>query len=356
MRETEAEALVRDTFRSREHLVHAGHESLVEAVRRRTAHRRGRAVVAAGLTALAVLLGLSGTAVVMAVRDDSVQSGPIEPAESVPADGWRWESSRGAQILVPADWARNDYGCNMTAQPSVVRGNSAGRMCLTREPPAKEVAIIAGWPSESPVEAPPEPDLPERGVTIDGTAAQRAEGMLPDGRYTGWVTVPSRQVRVVVRTLAAATMQRILDSLQLVNVDHVGCPTRRPSGVAPGPPSESFVPADPTAVSICNYYARGELLQSSTRLVGAEARALATTLNQAPPGPNPPASECLQFEPPVPEAFLIMGSQVLSVTYSGCTGRGVDNGVRQVHVTQTLIHQVMRPLGGGYAFNGDIPG
>lgn len=138
---------------------------------------------------------------------------------------WRWESSLGAEIRVPAGWTVNNFGCLMTGEPSVVRGQHAQFACWTTEPVDKEIAVIG----ERPVGQPGGDGLAGREVTVDGVRAVRAEGRLPDGRYAGTVTVSAREVAVTVRTRDEATTRRILDSLRLVATDHAGCAARRPA-------------------------------------------------------------------------------------------------------------------------------
>ncbi|WP_344122493.1 hypothetical protein, partial [Planosporangium flavigriseum] len=130
--------------------------------------------------------------------------------------GWRLESSLGAEIAVPATWAINDSGCGMTTRPSVVRAKGMATLCFTEEPPTKELAIIE------------ESAAPEGGsaTTINGAPATKGTKRLTDGRYAGWISVPSRHVVLDVRTRNAETTERILDSLQLVDTDHLGCQTQ----------------------------------------------------------------------------------------------------------------------------------
>src|SRR6266540_789736 len=253
---------------------------------------------------------------------------PAAPRRSsVPAPpGWRLESSLGVELTVPAGWETNDFGCGMTAKPSVVRGRGAETQCLTPEPLSKELAVI-----EQPV-GPPFLAVAGRPTSVDGVAASRADGRTGDGRYAGWILIESVHVRVEVRTRDAATTRTILDSVHLVDIDHVGCPTGRPRVARVADSGGGFVTREPAAISICYYGGRATYpLQSSAQLTDEPARQLATALNAARPGgnPNPPEGTC--------------------------AGRGVDNGARQAQVTQTLIHLVMKPLHAGYAFNGDLP-
>ncbi len=362
MTDVDVETVVRDAFRSHEHLVAGGATGLLDAVRGRVQRRRRTfAVAASGLATLAVLAG----AVWLATPHGS--GGAAEPPlvspaaprrSSVPAPpGWRLESSLGVELTVPAGWETNDFGCGMTAKPSVVRGRGAETQCLTPEPLSKELAVI-----EQPV-GPPFLAVAGRPTSVDGVAASRADGRTGDGRYAGWILIESVHVRVEVRTRDAATTRTILDSVHLVDIDHVGCPTGRPRVARVADSGGGFVTREPAAISICYYGGRATYpLQSSAQLTDEPARQLATALNAARPGgnPNPPEGTCVQEAPPVPDAVLLVRAAdgrltMVWVTYSSCTGRGMDNGVRLAQVTQTLIHLVMKPLHAGYAFNGDLP-
>ena len=45
----------------------------------------------------------------------------------------------------------------------------------------------------------------------------------------------------------------------------------------------------------------------------------------------------------------------IDVAFSGCTGRGLDNGAREGVVSVSLVSAIMRPLHTGYGMNGDLP-
>ncbi|WP_437498574.1 hypothetical protein [Sorangium sp. So ce1099] len=278
------------------------------------------------------------------------------------AAGWRIESSLGVQIEVPAGWAVNDYGCNMSQGPTVVRAQGAQRTCLTRETPAKQVAIIG---PDAPDDAMKGPGLTRRGVSLGGVSAERTEGRGADGRYLGWLRIPSQRVLVSVRAHDPEVARRILDSAQVVSVDHNGCPARRPPGKRPQathPGARSaMAPGNPSSISICYYGTAADALLTSARLSGQEAAALAAALSSAAPGPNPDADpkECLHPPAPPPaDAVLLVedaaGRGAVHVAFSGCTGRGLDNGALRAHVNVPLIKLVMTPLGTGFMFNGDL--
>ncbi|NBE80604.1 hypothetical protein [Micromonospora rubida] len=372
----DVETLVRDAFRSREHETEDAQPGLVGAVRARVARRRRARVIAAGAGVLAVLAAAGGTASVLTDRPPAVDGTAEDRAAT--AD-WRWESSLGAEIRVPAGWAVNNFGCLMTGEPSVVRGQHIQFSCLTPEPVDKEIAVIG----ERPVGQPGGDGLPGREVTVDGVRAVRAEGRLPDGRYAGTVTVSAREVAVTVRTRSAATTRRILDSLRLVETDHAGCAARRPEITAASPatgvPSASgaestsipnkatFVPSDPSSIGVCSYDSslpdgtRPGRLQASVRLTGAEATALAAALNAARPGSNPDAfaMSCRHPDPAGYNVLLVVrhgGEETrVRVNWNGCTGRGLDNGATRAQLTRSLLATLMRPLHTGYVLQQKLP-
>ncbi|WP_193790782.1 hypothetical protein [Sorangium cellulosum] len=268
------------------------------------------------------------------------------------------------QISVSAHWAVNDYGCNMSDRPTVVRGMGAQRQCLTPEKPTKEVAEIG---LDAPGAVGADPAFAHREVSLGGVSAERIEGRGADGRYFGWLRIPSRKILISVRTHDPEVTRRILDSVQLAGVDHNGCPdrrppSRRPEATHPGARS-ALSPAHPISIAVCYYGEHGDALQSSARLSGTEAAALAAALNQAPAGPNPDADPKMCLHPPAPppaDALLIVedaaGRGTIYVAFSGCVGRGLDNGERRAQVSASLVKMFMEPLHTGYVFHGDLNG
>jgi len=361
MTDHDVEEVIRATFRSREHLVDDAGEHLLPAVRVLARRRRRTRPVAVAAMATAVVLG--GLMVVLSIQhsgpDDDPAQAPVAGPEGAPPVGWRLESSLGVEILVPQAWVTNDIGCGMTGKPTVVRGQGVVTACLTREPPTKEVAIIRRLGA-------PLTGLAEKPVSLGDVPARRAAGRGEDGRYAGWVVVPSKDVAVQVWTRSEATTRAILDSVRLVETDHVGCGVHRPvyarrTGGSEGP----FVPPDLTSIGICYYGGHeleSDLLKTSARLTGPDARRLAAALNTAQPGGNPdrPADQCVDAEPPVANAVLLIGvgaQRVASVwvTFSSCSGRGADNGLRRVQVTQSMIALLTDPLHTKPLFGADLP-
>ncbi|MEO3788187.1 hypothetical protein ABGB12_33080 [Actinocorallia sp. B10E7] len=290
------------------------------------------------------------------------------PASAAPAK-WRVEGTRGAEIKVPADWRTNDFGCNMSDAPSVVRPSGPQPACYTPESPRKEVAILGS--GESQPEGVKPTGTPVT-VTVSGRKATRLEERLPDGRYAGYVKVPSAWIVLTVRTLSRSETTRILDSLRIVKTDVNGCAAnslrapRRPGGVK----GARLAPASPASVSVC-YYGGGEYGDSpravkkhglpiiaSYRAKGAKAKRLAALLNTARRGGNKavPSSECSGGAAPYPDVVLVFKSSsgkrgVLFFTFQTCKKRGIDNGSRKGKITERILHPLMEPLSVGYSWS-----
>jgi hypothetical protein len=71
--------------------------------------------------------------------------------------------------------------------------------------------------------------------------------------------------------------------------------------------------------------------------------------------PDRPADQCEETRPPVADAVQLVDTATAWVTFSFCTGRGADNGVRRVQVTQSLLALLMDPLHTGAALGADLP-
>ncbi len=314
-------------------------------------HRLRLALVA--IAVAVVLLVSAGLILHVLISGSGAQSGADVPYPGTApgrsaAAGWRLESSLGLEIEVPADWATNNSGCGQTDASSVVRGKGVETMCLTPEPENKQVAELLRLTDPLPPLGSPDQ------VTVDGVPALRGEGRLADGRYAGTITFPDRDIGLSVRTADQATTAHILDSLHVVDVDHLGCATAAPAPGHPQPAGgNTLVPARPTEIDVC-FYAHDPLLQASTAITGAAAAALATGLNAARHGNNPDLT-CDDYNDKLgPDAVLLVradgATTVVFVTANACTGRGLSNGTRTAQLTETLLHLILRPLHSGYAF------
>ena len=317
-------------------------------------------IVGAGVAFLLVLTGTAGSAAAV-VRVRAAAPGPSAIETSGLAASGRWESSLGAEILVPAEWNENDLGCLSTNHPSIVRYPRLEFACASEEQPTKEVAILADTAAD-------DPGVVGRAVEVDGVPAVRSEWRKDDGRYAGTIDVPSRGVAVAVRTLDATLTTGILDSFRLVPVDHAGCPERRPPEAAPvnlGAPA-TFVPAEPSAVVVCAYHTGNAYstvdgrLRASWTATGADAVHLAELMNAAPAGanPDPSAQVCTPQAPGGLDAILLVRTNgptaTVRVTFSSCTGRGLVNGSARARVTMTLVRAIMAGIG-GFTLRTELP-
>lgn len=345
MSERDAEDLLRETMRERAAEFGAEDAAGLLPAARQWGRVRARLTVAA--VALGVL-GVTASVAALANRGAPSQEPSKDPAAVVAPTGWVVRGSRGLEVVVPADWVLNDYACNQTDAGSFVNSPN-GDLCLTPEPPTKQVAVILTSPDFDAAR------LAGRSVDIAGVSAFRAEGRLADGRYAGLLSIPSRNTYLSVRTLAAADRDAILDSARLVAVDHLGCEARRPVASAFGASPTTLIEPDPRRIVVC-FYGPDSYLVGSAELLPAEVDTVVAELRAAAPGrnPAPPASMCLP-DPSPPDVVLIVEGTRLWVTFSGCGERGVDNGVHQVHVTRAMIAAFMAPLKASYGYTGDLP-
>jgi hypothetical protein len=363
--DNDVEVFVRDTFRTHEYLVGDAATRLLPGVRTR---RRRRTIVRSAAIALAAV-ALAGGAVVAVIQRPTAGPPPeplASPSQGTVPAGWRVHSAGGVEVAVPADWAINDYGCGMTSRPTYALGGGNELFCHTPEPPDKQIANLWGFATVSDIigYTPAYAGLAQREVLVDGIQATRAEGQLADGRYGGFILLGTRSMAILTKTLDPAVNRQILDSVRLVDgVDSFGCATGKPAPASPpGGARPTFVLPDPTAISICYY--GGKVLTASTKITGAAARQLAALLNAAPAGPNPdaPANQCTEINPLPLTADMVLhlwaGDETVDnvwVSYSGCTGRGLDNGARRAQISHTLLRTIRNHVHAGYHLRADIP-
>jgi len=280
---------------------------------------------------------------------------PQAPDRAPPAAGWRWESSRGLQLAVPASWKINDTDCNQTDAPSIVRAQVATNDCLTPEPTSKELVEIVGGIDVEEARLPN--GLEPYDVSLGDEPAERGEGRTDDGRFAGWLRVPSLQVVVQARVHERDTLTRVLDSARVVDVDHNGCATAREDIRATPPAARALVASDTHAVSVC-YFGSSDVLLASSWLEGDAASQLVTKLNTAGPGANPdvPENQCARTGdvPPVDVMLIAQDTQdraIVEVSFAGCTNRGLRNGRDTSRVSPDLLQAIMESLQTGYGFS-----
>ena len=199
----------------------------------------------------------------------------------------------------------------MTGRPTVVRAQGAQRGCFTPEAATKEVAILSPWvelpntisnePSKGP-EVPAGVTADRRPVAIDGIPAERATFQLPDGRYAGWIKVPSRNLALSVRTLSESRTTAILGSLECVTVDANGCSVKKRVAVDPGwweaSPDTVPVAAPADRIAICYYNHAASTLAVSASLEGDRAAQVVAALNASERGLNPDCTKRGPTGPP----------------------------------------------------------
>lgn len=351
---------LRDLYRSHEYLVDGASDRLLPAVRQRRRRAQVKARIGYASVALIIVATIGGAVAFGSVHSaHRIQVGKPNPAQTAPA-GYRLESSLGVQIAVPADWQTNDFGCTGDARPSVVRAPGLVPLCLRPIPATKEFAIISvpgdaiGAEATASIGADVS-HLVTRSITLDGVAASRADGTISGARFAGWISVPERNVSVVVRTNSRSELTTILDSTHLVAVDHFGCASTAPPPLRPQPSAgPTFVDAAPSAVSVCYYAARG-VLETSSRRTGAAAVAVATALNAAAPGANPNRPDlCVHSAGPQNlDAVLVIyradgSTQTVNLTFRSCVDVHLDNGREYRHVTFSLLKVIMEGIDSGY--------
>jgi len=112
---------LRTTFREHEHLVEDTPD-LLPGVRRLVGRsRRVR------LTAVLAVAAVTSSGAVLAHRTEVT----TRPTVAKPPPGWRFESSLGAQIIVPENWSANRTACGQPLGPTVLRGHFATTACGT---------------------------------------------------------------------------------------------------------------------------------------------------------------------------------------------------------------------------------
>jgi hypothetical protein len=375
------EAALKDTFRRHEYLADGAAPRLLPAVRaglEPTGRARPR-VPRWAIAAAAVVVAAGAVPVTFALmgpadppqRSSGPATGPDVNATSTigPAPvGWRWESSLGLVARVPDAWAVNDFGCNQTDGPTVVRGYGPAEDCFTPEPLTKELANFVMWGAQATLDdilaqALLDPATARSEVEVDGLAAVRYEGQTPDGRHAGVILVAGRGSALMVRTHSQETTLAILDSLHVPDVDHVGCVYRRPDVFASVWPGDEFVDPQPVAISVCHYGPPGipANLFASGELTGADAVDLAALINTSTPGGNPdvPPSQCVPGEG-LYDAMLRVQSadgavRFVWAAWSDCIHRGLTDGVNQVQVTRSIVAAINEVIHLGYGLRGDLP-
>jgi len=350
-------------------------DGLVERVRARVDRRRRNRRWIGSLLAAAAVAGIVLVAAWMAGGSPAKRS---EPAQPPPApDGWKWESSRGVEVLVPGTWGD---------------GMTYGRAC---------------WPLGS--EQPPIPGKPHVGRATDSANDRlicprvedrvslvwfddyRAKPGIREHDH-GWVeeTRVVAGVKVTVFTNDDALHDKVMDSLRPAgDTDVYGCPVHHPVGEHPDTrPSGGGLATvgHVDAISVCSYTSHQEPgedlppLLASSRLTGAAAQKIVDAILAAPEGSGPngdwedplatqqPASmeECRKFmdapgKPNYPDygyqtlLLIVHGSQrdqQVVVRFSGCNYHGTDDGQVERQLTASVARPLLGVEGPNYPYYG----
>ena len=325
----------------------AGH---ARAARRRKLVRRGTgtAVLAAAAVgvAIAVPYALTGS---KAPTLTTFSGGP--PAVETTPDGYRWESTRGVEFLVPAAWrygisgevpCPSDDAAPVGGEVGLSRAYSTLMGCASALPKAQ-------WPPHVWIDFPPA--KPQK-IDYGG-------GLVDEGREVAGVIVS-------VLSDDAAVRSQVLDSLQPVGAyDVYGCAPSDPIATEPaerpvdtgGLPSPDAV----TGVALCRYQLPSSLdstsadvpLEASAPLDADQGAELVAAIEAAPigVGPEDDPANCLDplgDDAIVMRVFTTDGVTEAYLRYSGCTGHGVDDGTAQRMLTTEIFAtiwpaELMRP-------------
>ena len=337
MTDPEIEDLLRETIQARE-----AQAFPISRVRPKPRRPRRAAWIGAGAATLAVLGGaIFAAGALRGPAPSALEERPLAPGGLWP--GWKWQSSNGAEIQVPDAWPVVESLCGPSTPGRTVVSGMVMPAILCAEQPGSDLAMfIENSPSDEPGTA-PRRDLVTRAVTVHGVPAVRQEWRWEDGRYAGSLRVESRRVGVDVRTTDQATTAHILDSFRLVDVDHLGCATARPSWPADLPPGGALaLPQHAARLVVCDYSGT-ERLRISQEVSGAAVDPLLDALRAAEPGANgaPPAARCMAEPLPVDVVLQPAGSGPIGVYFTGCLNRGITDGIHSARITTALLGKIM---------------
>lgn len=292
---------------------------------------------------VAVGCGADGTNVsVGADRTMAATGSPTQHEPELPT-GWRWESFRGVEVGVPADWGY-DNGSQRTGQWCVDSAGDSSTPVVGRPGPA---TLVGCW-SKGP-NAPDPGSLVDNGGTLVafGEAPPRGGARVTEGDRT---TVSIAGVTVMVQA-RQALRERILDTIHTVDADFNGCPVDHPiSGTPaarPSPAVDVTSLSGVTAIVACKYaistpatgQASGPSLLSSLKLTDEAARDVLDAIAAAPPGGGPNAPRSCAAEISYGDDIMVLmidsdqGQVQIYMRYSGCDHNGFDDGVIERRLT-----------------------
>jgi hypothetical protein len=338
-------------------------DGLLERVRVRVDRQRRNRRWIGSLVAAAAVAGVLAVAAWMAGGSPLKRSEPAQPpaARTAPA-GWKWESSRGVEALVPDTWIDNfTYGYR-SCFPVDIEGGP-----LIKQPPYVGRAVNFSLTEDREIC----PRIVDRTSLLWFDDYRATPGIREHDH--GWVeeTRLVAGVKVTVFTDDGGLRHRVMDSVRPVgDTDVYGCPIDHPVAEHPDTrPSGGGLATvgDVDSISVCSYTSEqmpGEdlppLLASSRLTPAPDAQQVVEAILTAPEGSGPngrrgnrPASKgCADFHPGAfPEGpygyekmlLIVHGSkhdQEVVVRFSGCDYHGTDDG----QVERQLTADVLRPL------------
>lgn len=173
-----------------------------------------------------------------------------------------------------------------------------------------------------------------------------------------------------MRTRSQPLTRAILDSVHLVDTDHLGCnihpePQQPPTGTQPSTDTAPLVDPSTHAVTVCYYGGSGsDRLLASTQLIGDHATQLVDALNAAHPGGNPDltVSQGQASTTGNPDAVLLVpGPERISANSGRCGYRSdcadrifADAGAGGEHEVDD-VDQIAGVSGSGLAWDGLLP-
>jgi len=359
---TDIEELVRATLADRADDAPTP-ERLADSVRKRR-HRSRRtrqalAVVAvAAATAAAVVIPLTMTGSPK-TEHDAVTAPPVKAFKD------QVIGFHGIELTVPATWKMNDLTCATPTSDTVIRDTGGTTLCLIARPPRVNSVELLDNPRDWLKQM-----KHVSTVTNDHGVSLRRGTVVGQGTA---VVVPSVGVLALVRTTTPALADRIINSIDITNIDSTGCKMQERQL---DPPSElqlrrgPFVPhvIDPTATSIAVCHYEHNWLVSSAVATGAELANIVHQANVARTGfvhANPADylhSLCTDTSSGgeagsgyVLRAHLASGvTQMLWAHIGSCGPLGITNGQRAGALTLALAKAINAPLHRGFAIPGDL--
>jgi hypothetical protein len=346
-----------------------GVDGLIERVQERVSRRRrNRRWLGAGVLSAAAVASIVAVAPWLAggAPDKQSEPAPVSTSPTTP-DGWRWESSRGVQLLAPDTW---------------VDSRTYGNMCLAADDEhaaAEMLQPYVGRATDSSEQWASPREICRRiqdRVPFVWFDDYRARPGIRDHGH-GWAeeTRVVAGVTVTVFSDDDAIRRTVMDSLGPVDdVDAFGCSANHPIGehpdTRPAPGGGLATVGAVTSISVCSYTSHqlteDDLppLLASSRLTGADAQQLVDAILAAPLGSGPNGHDTFQAGvvtlegcrqatgahqwPEGPYGYqkillIVHGSersQEVVVRFDGCNYHGTDDGVAQ----RQLTADVLRPL------------